>query len=187
MEKEIFKIYRDNRGTTKGVLWEISNYGNVRRNGEEYIPHSDRDGYLRCSGGKYQFGVHRVVAELFISNPLGKPTVDHINRIKTDNRACNLRWATYKEQAENRASQKGKQLSEETRARMSAAKKGKKVSDETRQKMSAAQIGNKKALGNKNTFGRIWITNPITNERKRIYDDQLPDYLSQGYVRGMKI
>lgn len=45
--------------------------------------------------------MHRLVAETFIQNPEGKPTVDHINRARTDNRVQNLRWATRKEQADN--------------------------------------------------------------------------------------
>lgn len=42
--------------------------------------------------------VHQLVALAFIPNPDGKPTVDHINMIKTDNHVCNLRWATNSEQ-----------------------------------------------------------------------------------------
>lgn len=46
--------------------------------------------------------IHCLVAEAFIPNPENKPTVDHINRVTTDNRAENLRWATMNEQADNR-------------------------------------------------------------------------------------
>lgn len=63
-----------------------------------------KDGY-RTVGilGKY-YKVHRLVADVFLSNPENKPTVDHINRVRDDNRVCNLRWATYKEQQENSGS-----------------------------------------------------------------------------------
>ena len=46
--------------------------------------------------------VHRLVAAAFHPNPLNKRTVDHINNDVSDNRAVNLRWATHKEQTENR-------------------------------------------------------------------------------------
>lgn len=41
------------------------------------------------------------MAELFIPNPHNYPTVDHINRIKSDNKLSNLRWADYSMQREN--------------------------------------------------------------------------------------
>lgn len=59
-------------------------------------------GYRRVVVKGKHYKVHRLVAEAFIPNPENKPTVDHINRVRDDNRVQNLRWATHKEQAENR-------------------------------------------------------------------------------------
>ena len=62
-------------------------------------------GYLCVSfivDGKYKtFLVHRLIAETFIDNPDGKPTVDHIDRDRTNNKVENLRWATRQEQQRN--------------------------------------------------------------------------------------
>lgn len=66
---------------------------------------SRKKGYLAARlyfGGKQKsYQVARLVAITFLPNPEGKPTVDHINNIKTDNRVENLRWATYQENMNN--------------------------------------------------------------------------------------
>jgi hypothetical protein len=82
---------------------ECSNKGRVR-------PHnSNRSGFGTKNGdylgyhiaGIYR-GVHRLVAQTFIENPEQKLTVDHIDRNPKNNNLENLRWATHKEQMNNR-------------------------------------------------------------------------------------
>src|SRR5215469_1786274 len=55
---------------------------------------------------------HRIIAFQFIPNddPENKVTIDHINRVKTDNRIENLRWCTQAENNRNRPKfQKGRE------------------------------------------------------------------------------
>ena len=40
----------------------------------------------------YSRRIHRLIAIAFIPNPNNYPMIDHINRIKGDNRLINLRW-----------------------------------------------------------------------------------------------
>lgn len=49
----------------------------------------------------YVGSIHKLVAMAFIPNTDNKPQIDHINTIRTDNRVCNLRWVTNKENAYN--------------------------------------------------------------------------------------
>lgn len=63
--------------------------------------HLHHSGYYVVTIKGKGYRVHRLVAEAFIQNPYMKSTVDHLNRIRTDNRVQNLRWATPKEQQDN--------------------------------------------------------------------------------------
>ncbi len=55
----------------------------------------DGDGYPKVALGRaHQRRVHRLVAEAFLPNPEGLPEVDHINAVKADCRASNLRWCS---------------------------------------------------------------------------------------------
>lgn len=66
----------------------------------------EKDGYLVITLSGKQYKVHRLVAEAFISNPEGKPSIDHINTIKDDNRVENLRWVTNWENSNNPTTKK---------------------------------------------------------------------------------
>lgn len=58
-----------------------------------------RNGYMNVSIGKRRAYVHRLVAEVFlepVAEHWAKATVNHINGDKTDNRAANLEWASFK-------------------------------------------------------------------------------------------
>ena len=53
---------------------------------------------------------HRLLMIAFVPNPDNKPCIDHINRIRTDNRIENLRWATHQENQENKSIQSNNKL-----------------------------------------------------------------------------
>ena len=84
--------------------YKVSSFGNViGKYGRQIKPWESSRGYYTvwiCNeNGKKKSTVHRLVGMAFLSNPENKPTIDHLNRNRKDNRLENLRWATYSEQS----------------------------------------------------------------------------------------
>lgn len=91
--------------------YQVSNLGNVRSTWvkgkvKPIKIQVDGNGYywvgIVGSLGRKKLKTSRLVALAFIPNPENLPTVDHIDRDKSNNKVENLRWASYKEQHDNR-------------------------------------------------------------------------------------
>jgi len=86
------KPRKDTLGRPKGGRWMTQT-----PNSRKYLSVGlFRDGKVKM------FRTNRLVAIHYIPNPDNKPEVDHIDRDVTNNHVSNLRWATSKENKDNR-------------------------------------------------------------------------------------
>lgn len=82
----------------RNTPYEVSDQGEVRRDGRVLACHVNQGGYRQLSLSvntvRTTALVHRMVAETFIPNPAGKPQVNHIDGDKLNNDVSNLEWCT---------------------------------------------------------------------------------------------
>ena len=101
------EIWKELEGFSK---YKFSNTGKIwsKCRNKEMLLDLKQSGYARIrlyndDKEKYKtLSVHRLIALTFIPNPENKPTVNHTNHNRADNRVENLEWATMAEQNNNK-------------------------------------------------------------------------------------
>jgi hypothetical protein len=76
----------------------------IRRSADELLMKqtlNKKSGYYQITLNGLTSRMHRLIAKQFLLNPNNLRCLDHINRIKTDNRLDNLCWCTNKQNSNN--------------------------------------------------------------------------------------
>ena len=130
MQQEIFKRIEN------CSEYEVSNFGNIKRNGEKLNQNTHPQGYKTVTFTGRSTMVHRLVAFAFLGKPLEGLEVNHKNGIKSDNSVVNLEWVTPKENIRH-AYELGLRIkpNTKTREKMSKTHTGMSHSEETKRKI----------------------------------------------------
>lgn len=84
---------------TGAFTWLVTKNNRKAKNGDKLCS-IGCGGYLRVSIDRKRYLLHRL-AWLYVNGKLPTDQIDHINRIRSDNRICNLRLATDSENRQN--------------------------------------------------------------------------------------
>ena len=99
-EKIITLVGIDYIVSSDGHIYSTHNRGQGKYH-KEISQRKNHDGYMEVTVGKNghrrKGRVARIVATAFVDNPLNLPEVDHINNIRTDDRAENLQWISHED------------------------------------------------------------------------------------------
>ena len=80
-------------------LYEISSFGRIRNKKGRILKSFNSFGYRRIgltnpiTKKRIKLRIHKLVASAFIPRDLWKTEVNHVNKIKNDNRIDNLEWS----------------------------------------------------------------------------------------------
>ena len=99
------EIYKPAKGYKNYIVSSHGNVKHIHTGDVEQVLNINGYYYVNISnnGVKYQYLVHRLVGDTFITNPENKTIVDHIDRVRTNNKVDNLRWVTNRENCFNRS------------------------------------------------------------------------------------
>lgn len=88
--------------------FEVSNSGEIRHIKFKRIRKlRTHQGYSYITLGKKVYQVHRLVAKAFLDDYSDDKQVDHINRVRNDNQAVNLRMVTNQQNLLNKIKEVG--------------------------------------------------------------------------------
>jgi len=101
--------------TFRNRIYEVDDNGTFYRSGRGVYPKPDGAGSLSVSltddnGTRTRFKIHQIALQTFCGQEMADGlSVDHIDKNRLDNSLWNLRWATRKQQVENRENSEYKQ------------------------------------------------------------------------------